>query len=53
MIEIWMKVTWLVTIIATLLIYNPPKNLQGMTNNVGLAISIGVTMSSVTILVLS
>ena len=31
------KITWYVTIIATLLIYNPPTDSQGMTNNVGLA----------------
>jgi hypothetical protein len=33
-----------VIVIATLLIYNRPKNLQGMTNNVRLTFSVGGTI---------
>ena len=37
------------TVIAILEIYNHPKNLQGMANNVDLTISVGDTTSGVTI----
>jgi hypothetical protein len=30
-------------------IYNPPKKIQGMTNNVGLTFSVGDTMAGFTI----
>ena len=35
--------------IATLKIYNPPTNAQGMTNNVGLTFSVGGTTPRFTI----
>ena len=37
------------TVIATLHIYNPPKNLQGMTIYIGSTSSVGDTMPSFTI----
>ena len=46
MIEIWMKNH---LVIATLPIYNPQKNLQRKTNNVGFTFSVGGTIPWVTI----
>ena len=36
-------------VIATLEIYNPPKNLQGMTKNFGLTLSVGDALMWLTI----
>ena len=45
MIEMWMNTTWSVRVIATLYLNNPPKKkLQGLTNHVGLAFSVGDTV---------
>lgn len=38
------KITWSVTIIATLYIYNPPILLQGTTTNVELTFSVGLQL---------
>ena len=38
------RITWSVTVIATMQIYNPPRELQGMTNDVGLTSSVGLQL---------
>ena len=38
----------MLTLIATLEIYNPPNNLQGMMNNVELTFSVGDTILHIT-----
>ena len=50
MMEIWME-NQLVSDrnCNTIYIYNPPKTLQGMTNNVGLAFSVGDTIQQFTL----
>jgi hypothetical protein len=49
MIEIWMKNRFVSDSHCNIVFYNAPKKLQGMTNNVGLAFSVGDTTHQSTI----
>ena len=49
MIEIWMKNHLVSDKICNIVVYNPPQNLQGMTNDVGLKFCVGDTTPQFTI----